>query len=81
MFPGYIHAIFCEYRITSEHVLVSFKAKCSLSSVEKQTHLDNLRTKTRGVSWPFKHNIENVQAEFQTFTVQQCLTKPIVYIL
>lgn len=73
---------FCEHIITSDYVPDSFKTKYSLSSAEKQTHLDDLRrTKTRGVPWPFKHNIENVQVEFQTFIVQQCLTKPIGYIL
>lgn len=82
LFPGYTHVIFCDYRITSEHVPASFKTKCSLSSVEKQMLLDDLRrTKTRCVPWHFKHNTENVQVEFQTFTVQQCLTKLIGFLL
>lgn len=66
-FPGYM-----QFVVNTEQHLNMYLThlKQNVAYSENQAHLDDLRrTADRGVPWPCKHSIENVQSEFQTFTV------------
>lgn len=72
-----VHAICCEYRITSEHVPDSFKTKCTLFGIEKQAHLDDLRKiENRGVPWPLNIIMKISKLSFKHLQSSNALPNP-----